>query len=86
MSRTRSGGVSAGRAGRWQVDPHRFVTDDFVQAQKYHSEVERRAHDVNPEQYDEGFQRDREILEELGAPTEDNAQNAFRQETLDCEF
>merc|ERR1712228_1051998 len=65
---------------------NRFVTGDWVEAQKYASEVERRAHDVNPDLYDEELVKDRQILESLGAKTMDNAENEFNEETLDWEF
>lgn len=65
---------------------NRFVTGDWIEAQKFQSEVEKRAHNVNPDLFDEEIQKDREILEDLGAKTEDNKANEFGEETLDWEF
>ena len=65
---------------------NRFVTGDWIQAKKFQSEVEKRAHNVNPDLFDEEIQKDRAILEELGAKTEDNNANEFGEETLDWEF
>eukprot|EP01084_Bolivina_argentea_P147135 257465_1 len=65
---------------------NKFVTGDWIEAKKFESEVEKRAHNVNPELYDEEIQNDREILEDLGAKTEDNIENIFGEETLDWEY
>jgi len=74
----------------WRIDDeavresirNRFVTGDWIAAQKHAAEIERRAHGF----VDEAMQKDRAILEEFGARTEDDEDSRVNEDALDWEY
>ncbi len=65
---------------------NRFVTGNWIEAKKFQSEIEKRAHNINPDLFEEEIQKDRAILEDLGAKTEDIRANNVNEDTLDWEY
>lgn len=65
---------------------NRFVTGDWIAAQNFEREVRKRAMNVNPDLFDEDIQKDRQILESLGAQTMDIPENNFSEQQLDWEY